>query len=102
MAKRFTKKQNFNKTNLEKVPEQSGVYKLSNKKGEIQYIGLAGAGRLQERLKEHLNEGDIKGSAQFQILKTNSGREAASLEKKLIKLVNPKQNEQHNDRLSEK
>lgn len=94
--KKFTKKENFNKTNLEKVPEQSGVYKIANNTGKVQYIGMAGAGRLQERLQEHLNEKDIKGATQFQFIKTSSQREAESLEKKLIEKGNPTQNEQYN------
>ena len=95
--KRFSNKKKLNKTNLQSVPEQSGVYQITNKAGEIQYIGKAGAGRLQERLQEHFNEKDIRGAENFQFIKTSGSKEAESLEKKLIKEKNPKQNEQHNN-----
>jgi len=94
--KRFSSKQKFNKTNLKKVPLQSGVYQLTNQAGVIQYIGKAKAGRLKDRLQEHLTEKDIRGAANFQFIPTTSNREAELLEKKLIIKKTPKQNIQYN------
>ena len=56
MGKRLTNRQSFNQTNLQDVPDQSGIYLIRNRKGDCQYVGSAGAGRLAERLKEHLSQ----------------------------------------------
>lgn len=85
---------NFNITNIDDVPEQSGVYVIKSKSGVTQWVGMAGAGRLQERLKEHLAENDIKTADQFQFRLTSSEAEARKLEDDYKKKLKPKQGEQ--------
>lgn len=85
----------FSTKNLNGVPDQSGVYELLNRSGEITYVGSAGAGRLRKRLYEHLNSGDIPGASQFSIRPTTSTAEARTLEKKYIKKINPKHNDKN-------
>ena len=80
MGKRLTNKQTFNQTNLQDVPDQSGIYMIRNRRGTSQYVGSAGAGRLAERLKEHLTKGDIPGDHSFQIRTSSSEMEARKLE----------------------
>ena len=81
MGKRLTNRQTFNQTNLQDVPDQSGIYLIRDRKGNCrQYIGSAGAGRLAQRLKEHLNSRDIPGAHAFQIRTTTSENEARKLE----------------------
>lgn len=94
MAGRMGSKKPFSEKNLNDVPDQSGVYNLVNRQGEIVYTGSPGAGRLRERLKEHLNQKDIPGATQFQVRPTGSTAEARKVEQELIKRNKPKYNEQ--------
>ena len=91
-VKKMSKAKPFSKKNLGNVPDQSGIYELLNRNGKVNYVGRAGAGRLQERLREHLNLDDIPGSSQFRFRPTSSTDEAKKLEKKYIKIKNPKHN----------
>ena len=90
MGKRLTNRQTFNQTNLQDVPEQSGIYLIKNKKGACQYVGSAGASRLAERLTEHLNKRDIPGAHDFQIRTTASESEARTLEKQYKRRYKPR------------
>ena len=81
MGKRLTNRQTFNQTNLQDVPDQSGIYLVRNRKGTCQYVGSAGASRLAERLKEHLQKRDIPGADTFQIRTAISEEEARKLER---------------------
>ena len=94
MAKRMGAKKPFSNKNVNSVPDQSGVYNLINQQGDIVYTGLAGARRLRGRLKEHLDQEDIPGAAQFQVRPTRSTAEAKKVEEKLIKRNKPKYNKQ--------
>jgi excinuclease UvrABC nuclease subunit len=80
MGKRLKNRQTFNQTNLQDVPDQSGIYLMRNKKGACQYVGSAGAGRLASRLKEYLQKRDIPGAHTFQI-RTVTSEEARKLER---------------------
>ena len=90
MGKRLTNRQTFNQTNLQDVPDQSGIYIVRNRKGACQYVGSAGVGRLAERLKEHLNERDIPGAHSFQIRTTTSESEARKLERQYRRRYRPR------------
>jgi len=90
MGKRLTNKQTFNQTNLQDVPDQSGIYLIRNRKGDCQYVGSAGGGRLAERLKEHLNSRDIPGAHSFQIRTTPSENDARKLEGKYKRRYRPR------------
>ena len=94
MAKRMGPRKPFSDKNVTDVPDQSGVYNLINRNGEVVYTGSAGAGRLQERLKEHLAQKDIPGAAQFQVRPTGNTTEARKVEQELIKRNKPKYNDQ--------
>ena len=90
MGKRLTNRQTFNQTNLQDVPDQSGIYMVRNRRGTCQYVGSAGAGRLAERLKEHLNKRDIPGVHSFQIRTTASETEARQLERQYKRRYRPR------------
>ena len=92
--KRLTNPKPFTKNNINTVPKQSGIYVVRDKKGNPLYVGKAGAGRLQRRLAEHLNNKDIRGAVSFQYRTTTSSKEANKLEKKYIKRLKPKYNKQ--------
>lgn len=85
----------FSTKNLNSVADQSGVYELLNRNGEVTYVGSAGAGRLKKRLSEHLNSGDIPGASQFRVRLTTGTAEARALEKKYIKKMKPKHNDKN-------
>ena len=93
MAKELNKPRNLNKTNLREVPAQSGIYVIRNRKGDVQWVGKAGAGRLRERLLEHFNQKDVPGAELFQFRPTTSDREAVALEKRYKKRLKPKYGE---------
>ena len=57
-----TKTVSFNKTGIAKLPnDKPVVYKIETAGGANNYTGVAGRGRVQERLEEHLVEGKIPG-----------------------------------------
>ena len=94
-SKRMGKQRPLSKKQVkESVPNQSGVYNILNRGGDVVYTGMAGAGRLQDRLMEHLESGDIPGGSAFQIRPTSSSAQAQKVEANLIKRHQPKYNDQ--------
>jgi len=73
------------------------VYKLKNAVGENLYTGIAGRGRVQERLLEHkeLKRERIPGATRFQFTQRKTKEIAEKIEKKIIKKEQPKFNEQN-------
>lgn len=95
---KFNRSQNFNKTNIAKVPKgKAVVYKITNNKGKNLYTGVAGRGRVQPRLTEHLEKkGEkIPGGTKFKIAQVEDKLRALQVEKQIIKKEKPKFNEQH-------
>lgn len=93
MAKRLNRPRRLNKTNVEEAPEQSAIYVIRNRKGDVQWVGKAGAGRLRTRLLEHFSQKDIPGAELFQFRRTTSNEEAVALEKRYKKRLKPKYGE---------
>ena len=91
--KRLTIRRNFNQKNINDVPEQSGVYVITSKRGICQWVGMAGPGRLRERLQEHLRENDVKAADLFQFRPTSSEAEARMREEEYKGRLKPKQGE---------
>lgn len=85
---KLTKKLRLTKKNISEIPKQSGVYIL-HRGQKSKYVGSAGAGRLQQRIKQQLNK--KLGITSFQYCLTNSEREARKLEKKYRDRLNPEQ-----------
>ncbi|MCK5590670.1 MAG: hypothetical protein KAI72_01820 [Candidatus Pacebacteria bacterium] len=89
MGKKTT---NFNKTGIKKLPnDKPVVYKIKTQLGGTNYAGVAKKGRVQERIGEHL--GEIPG-AKVQIEQFKSIKEAEKRESNVIKITQPKYNEQ--------
>ncbi len=87
-----TKKVKFNKTGIEKLPNDKPVVnKIESAGGNNNYTGIAKRGRVQERLQEQL--GEIPG-AKVKIEQTNSIQEAREKEARIIERAQPKYNEQ--------
>jgi len=85
-----TKKVKFNKTGIEKLPNNKPVvYKIMTESGRNNYTGIAQRGRVQDRIKEHL--GNIPGT-KIQIEQMNSISEAQKKEAKIIIMTQPKYN----------
>jgi excinuclease UvrABC nuclease subunit len=94
-TKRFSPRQNFNKTGTQKAPANKPiVYKLMNKEGTNIYTGKAKRGRGPERLREHLPSGQdpISGAKTFQTKQMPSIAEAEKEEKRIIEKEKPKYN----------
>lgn len=86
--KKLTKKIRPTPKNLDKIPNQSGVYIL-HRGHKSKYVGSASAGRLQKRMKQQLNQ--KRSITTIQYRPTRSEKEARKLEKKYRDRINPKQ-----------
>jgi excinuclease UvrABC nuclease subunit len=85
-------KKGFSTKNIGNVKEGPGVYKLFNPQDSLTYVGKAK--NLQERLQQHLNEGDIPNVRKFEVKHTETTREAEKMEKNIIQRSKPIHNEQ--------
>ncbi len=75
---KLTRKIRPTENNLKEIPNQSGFYILH--RGQTsKYVGTAGAGRLQKRIRQQL--GEKRGITSIQYRPTRSEREARNLEK---------------------
>ena len=77
---------------LGKIPQQSGIYLFRDKQGDPLKVGMAGARRLQERVKENLSKGEVPGAKTVQVRPASGTKEAERLEKEYIKRYKPKLN----------
>lgn len=73
------------------------MYKIKNQANKNLYTGIAGRGRVQERLLEHKEKvGEkIPGGTRFQIASVKNKEVALKIEKRIIKDEHPKFNEQN-------
>ncbi len=97
MAK-FGRNQKFTKANIQKVPDGKAViYKIKNEAGNNLYTGIAGRGRVIDRLLEHKNikKEVIPGGTRIQIAQVKTKEIAKKVEKQIIKKEQPKFNEQN-------
>ncbi|MBI5152017.1 GIY-YIG nuclease family protein [Candidatus Peregrinibacteria bacterium] len=95
---KFTKATKFNKTNIDKIPDdKSIVYRLRNQAGKELYTGIAKRYRGKERLLEHINlkSERIKGAVKVKVLQVPNIEKAEKIEKKLIEQLRPKFNIQN-------
>lgn len=94
----FNRTQKFTKANISNVPnDRAIIYKIKNAAGDNLYTGIAGRGRVQDRLTEHkeLKHEIIPGGTRFQIAQVKTKDIAAKIEEQIIKKEQPKFNEQH-------
>lgn len=92
---KFNRTQKFIKSNIKEVPKDKAiVYKIKNARGENLYIGVAGRGRVEERLMEHKNfkKDIIAGGTRFQFVQIKTKVRAEQVEKQIIKKEQPKFN----------
>lgn len=84
------------KAGTKKIPNnKAGVYDIKNKGGKSEYIGMAKAGRLKDRVKEHLPSSPkdpIKGGKTVTTKQKPNRAAALKTEKKMIKSKQPPQN----------
>ena len=87
---------NNNKTSISKFPNDKPVmYKIKTKGGNVNYVGVAKKGRVQERIKEHLQgQEDYVPGAKVQIEQCGSIAEARKMETAAIKREHPKHNKE--------
>ena len=95
---KFSRTQKFTKENIQDVPkDKSIVYKIKNAGGENLYTGIAGRGRVEDRLMEHKNlkREVIPGGTRFQFTQVKNKERAEQIEKKIIKEEQPEFNKQN-------
>lgn len=87
----------WTKKNIDNTPNICGVYILrrSTMVEGILYIGMAGDGRLKERILEHFSSKDIPGVNFFDWYETNTERDASVLESFWISKYTPIYNKQN-------
>ncbi|XOB46491.1 MAG: hypothetical protein ACKKMV_03505 [Candidatus Nealsonbacteria bacterium] len=85
---KLSKKIRPTENNLAKIPNQSGSY-LLYRGNKPPYVGSAGPGRLQDRIKQQL--GTKRGITTIRYKPTSSEREAKKWEEKYRDKYNPKQ-----------
>ena len=84
----------YTKTGAEKLPDDKPVvYKIQTEGGKTNYVGVAQRGRVEDRILEHLADGEIPG-ATVQVQQVSSIREAQQIEKRIIARTQPPYNEQ--------
>lgn len=92
---KFTRPQKFTKTNIENVPKDKAIiYKLRNASSKNLYTGIAGRGRVQDRLLEHkeLKREKIPGATQFQFAQRKTKEIAEKIEQQIIRKEKPRFN----------
>ena len=84
-----------NKTSISKLPNDKPVmYKIKTKSGNVNYLGVAKKGRVQERIEEHLPGGkDYVPGAKVQIEQMKSISDAKQKESNIISRTKPRYNE---------
>ncbi len=88
MAGRLSQIRRATEKNLLAVPNQSGVYVLNRRSGS-KYVGSAGAGRLQQRIRQQVS--NKRGVTSFRYRPTTSETEARRLEGQYRDRLNPSQ-----------
>ena len=90
---RFGSPRPFNKKHIEQLPDDKPVvYEGLNGAGDVLYAGSVKKGRVQERMNEHLNSGDLPGVKKVRIKPMPSVAEARTEEKQIIEQEDPKLN----------
>ena len=84
----------FNTRSAENLPnDKPVVYRIKTEGNRTNYVGIAQRGRVQERIREHVDNAQIPG-AKVQIEQKPSIREARATEKRVIARSKPKYNKQ--------
>ena len=91
-TKRLSGRKKLTQENLCKIPRQSGIYLFRDGEGNPLKVGMAGARRLQQRVKENLSQGEVPSAHTVQVRLTRSAKEAERLEKEYKKRYKPKLN----------
>lgn len=97
MADTKQKTVKFNETAFSKVPDNKpAVYKILDQQGNNIYTGVAKRGRVEDRLKEHLQSGSdpVYGGAKVQIQQKRSIADAERSEAAIIARSKPRFNKQ--------
>lgn len=84
----------YNQNGISGLPKDKPVvYEILTKSGKRNHIGSSKRGRVEERIKEHLDAGKIPG-AKVRIKQKQTIQEAKKAEKRAIALAKPKYNKQ--------
>jgi len=74
--------------NLKKLSDGPGVYSLNKASGKSVYIGMAQSDRIEDRIREHKEKGEIP-FRKVGVIETDTKAQARELEKRLIRERKP-------------
>ena len=96
MAEYKQKTVKFTEESIGKLPNNKPVtYKILDNSGKNIYTGIAQRGRVQDRLKEHLEERGLASAGNKVVIKQKGSKdEARNSEARIIKRSKPKYNKQ--------
>lgn len=81
-------KAKFTKSELDKLPDSSGMYRIQTEGGRTNYVGVSN--NVKERLKQHKREGNIPGS--YFSIEYMPKSKAETKENSVIRREKPKHN----------
>lgn len=85
----------FTKTTIENLPNDRPTLYVLERYNKPLYAGVAKRGRVQDRLKEHLDRNDAPGATTVRVRPMPSIDEARVAEREFIKDKAPPFNDQH-------
>lgn len=77
---------------VDKAPNNAGVYMFIDGEDEVIYVGKASGGRLRDEIKDKRNTSADKDAKKYRWFRTNSDEVAKDLEADWIKKYKPKNN----------
>jgi excinuclease UvrABC nuclease subunit len=77
---------------VDKAPNNAGVYMFIDGEDEVIYVGKASGGRLRDEIKAKRNTNADKDAKKYRWFRTNSDEVAKDLEADWIKKYKPKNN----------
>ena len=80
-------------SDIDKVPDNAGVYMFFAANDEVIYVGKASGGRLREEIKAKAETPAETGARSFRWFRTNSDELAVELEARWIKKYQPQNNQ---------
>jgi len=88
--KRLGASKRFNKTNIERAPNRTGIYVIKSDQGATQYVGRSQ--NIKARLSQHHSQKSIPNASTFQTRTVGSVRKAEALESEYIRRYKPRYN----------
>ena len=82
----------FNEDNVSAMPNGAGNFILFNRSKQVIYVGTATGFNLQDKMREHLEAGNMLDAKFFQAIMHTTGADARNESMRLISEFKPKYN----------